>query len=103
MPRHVVPAQIFAQPHRVFDAHRLAQRLRHEEIFQRMPDRRRGFVGIAKGRLGGTFAPTGETVGFDAHEDAVPIGLDAERGFKRRDQRHADVIEGDAIDGHDVL
>jgi len=65
-----------------------------------MPGGSGGLVGIAGIAVGDAFTPTGQilTLGFD--QDAVAVRDPAEGGLERPAQRHAQVIEREAVDFH---
>ncbi len=82
--------------------HVLAQYRGDKEIAQDVPRGARGFVGVAGVAVGHAFAPTDQPVRSDFDQDALAVGDAAERGLERRNQRHAQVMEGDTVDDHAV-
>ena len=101
--RHVVAADVFGEREDIAGGReRLAEHARRHVVLQDGP-RRGGPLLVIKGIFAGRdFAPSGDAVGGDFDEDDVAAVGAAEAGFEEVHQRHADLVQHNAVEFHEV-
>ena len=99
--RHVVAADVGGQREDVFGGmQRLAEHARSDVIVQDAPGGG-GPLLVVEGILaGGDFAPAGDAVAGDFHQNDVAAVGAGKAGFEEVHQRHADLAQDDAVEFH---
>src|ERR1035437_3318238 len=99
--RHVVTADVFGQGEDVFGGiQRFAEHARGDVIVENAPGGGGPLLVVEGVFAGGDFAPTGDAVAGDFHQNDVTAVGAGKAGFEEMHQRHADLAQGDAVEFH---
>ena len=81
----------------------LSEDERRDKILQDVPGGAGRFVAVARIPVRDAFAVAGQAVRFEGHEDALAMGDAPEGSLEGRDERHAEVREGEGVEFHSLV